>query len=220
MIEACALAPDLKLLPGGILTEIGEKVGLCWRFLDMFLWLKMLVVKVCLGLCTVAEPPLLSSSRASTSQVARSSVWAWPGRRTASPTSTYWMIPCPLWTLMSESISLKRLSGPMEFSETRFVLSLNVSIIAVHNQNHDGVLNKFTISVWAERDSAPVRTDSHPSDPRSQLPATRRWDCGSGGWSGVWGRHIQEPACQQRSLFGVPRHVCPGAKQSDPVGVG
>lgn len=28
VIEACALAPDLKLLPGGILTEIGEKVGL------------------------------------------------------------------------------------------------------------------------------------------------------------------------------------------------
>lgn len=27
VIEACALAPDLKLLPGGILTEIGEKVG-------------------------------------------------------------------------------------------------------------------------------------------------------------------------------------------------
>lgn len=28
VIEACALAPDLKLLPGGILTEIGEKVRL------------------------------------------------------------------------------------------------------------------------------------------------------------------------------------------------
>lgn len=28
VIEACALAPDLELLPGGILTEIGEKVRL------------------------------------------------------------------------------------------------------------------------------------------------------------------------------------------------
>lgn len=30
VIEACALAPDLELLPGGDLTEIGEKV----RFVD------------------------------------------------------------------------------------------------------------------------------------------------------------------------------------------
>lgn len=28
VIEACALAPDLELLPGGVLTEIGEKVRL------------------------------------------------------------------------------------------------------------------------------------------------------------------------------------------------
>lgn len=26
VIEACALVPDLELLPGGALTEIGEKV--------------------------------------------------------------------------------------------------------------------------------------------------------------------------------------------------
>lgn len=28
VIEACALIPDLELLPGGDLTEIGEKVGM------------------------------------------------------------------------------------------------------------------------------------------------------------------------------------------------
>ena len=27
VLEACALTPDLKILPGGDLTEIGERVG-------------------------------------------------------------------------------------------------------------------------------------------------------------------------------------------------
>lgn len=67
VIEACALAPDLKLLPGGILTEIGEKVGL---------FLPLIVLALCKR-ATVADRPLLpESSRALTSQVARSSVLA------------------------------------------------------------------------------------------------------------------------------------------------
>ena len=35
VIKACALAPDLELLPGGDLTEIGEKVRL-WLLLLLF----------------------------------------------------------------------------------------------------------------------------------------------------------------------------------------
>jgi hypothetical protein len=39
ILEACALTTDLNVLPGGDLTEIGEKVKLNCRFSCSFLFL-------------------------------------------------------------------------------------------------------------------------------------------------------------------------------------
>ena len=37
IVEACALVPDLKILPGGDQTEIGEKVGSEENIFNMFI---------------------------------------------------------------------------------------------------------------------------------------------------------------------------------------
>lgn len=37
VLEACALTPDLEVLPGGDMTEIGEKVH--WYFIRDWFWM-------------------------------------------------------------------------------------------------------------------------------------------------------------------------------------
>lgn len=55
---------------------------------------------------------------------------------------------------MLESISLKRLLDPTEFSETRFVLSHNLDYALIiiniihYNNNHNSIMNKLVI--WLE----------------------------------------------------------------------
>ena len=74
VIEACALLPDLEILPSGDRTEIGEKVSrlehglcisqllLCNKQAQKSQWLMMLNTLLLIGGSTVTEWPRLGSA--------------------------------------------------------------------------------------------------------------------------------------------------------------
>lgn len=128
VLEACALTPDLEVLPGGDMTEIGEKVrkyrtlGLCvWPRAHFHLW-SSLPVRAYDALVWITSPlpagidpgDVSPSLRASTSPVARGRGWALPELYTATPTFTCWTTRCLLWTPMWPNTSSTTSSVPRE----------------------------------------------------------------------------------------------------------
>ncbi len=111
-LSGCALESDLEILPGGDMTEIGEKVLNCLRMV-----------------------PLLSLSpdtaRASTWVVDRSREWVWLVQCIRRLMSTYWTTLSVLLTLTSANTSLSRSLVQMECLKGRWVFGV-VQCLYVH----------------------------------------------------------------------------------------
>lgn len=111
VLEACALLPDLDILPAGDSTEIGEKVH--WPTTDCALLTVYSSVVILFNYVYI-------DCRVWTCLGVRNRGWVWLGQSIGGQMFTFWMTRCQPLTRTSDNTSLIESLDPEDFLKTRW----------------------------------------------------------------------------------------------------